>query len=178
MYTFIFAATEPASDSPLAALGVDLKSFLFQLVTFGIILFLLKRFAFKPIGEKLAERRQVIDDGVRMGLKMEKEKAKLDAQIAKVMKDARHEADQIIAAAHKESREVIREAEKAAQRKADAILDDAEARAKEENAQARKKLEKDLLKLVSDATETIVGEKVDEKRDAELVKRAIKGQKA
>lgn len=178
MNIFYFAATESASDSPLVALGIDLESFIFQLITFFLVFLILKKFAFKPIGEKLAERRQVIDDGVRMGLKMEKLKAKLDDDIAKVMKEARHEADQIIAGAHKEAREIVREAEKTAQRKADAILDDAEVRAKEENAQARKRLEKDLLKLVSEATETIVGEKVDEKQDAELVKRAMKGQKA
>jgi F-type H+-transporting ATPase subunit b len=178
MVQMFFAAEETAAGgSPLAALGVDGKSFLFQLITFVLVFLLLKKFAFKPITNMLAERRKVIDDGVRMGLRMEKEKAKLDDEVAKVMREARHEADQIIAGAHKESRQVIRDAEKAAQHKADLILADAEVRATEEAAQARRHLEKELVGLVSEATETIVGEKVDAKRDAELVKRAMKGQK-
>jgi F-type H+-transporting ATPase subunit b len=171
------AAEAASGGSPLAALGVDLKSFIFQIITFILVLVLLKRFAFKPISQKLAERRKTIDDGVRMGLRMEKEKAKLDEEVAKTLRAARHEADQIIAAAHKDAREVIRDAEKAAQRKVDAMLADADERISEDAAQSRKKLEKDLVGLVSEATETIVGEKVDAKRDAELVAKALKGKK-
>lgn len=178
MVHLYFAAEEAAVEaaSPLVALGVDLRSFIFQLITFVLVLLLLKRFAFKPITRMLAERRQVIDDGVRMGLRMEKEKEKLDEEVTKVMRDARHEADQIIANAHKEAREVIRDAEKAAQKKSDLMLADNEIRMREEAAQARRSLEKELIGLVSEATETIVGEKVDATKDAELVKRAMKGQ--
>lgn len=177
MVHMLFAAEEAAGGSPLAALGVDLKSLIFQLITFLLVFLLLKRFAFKPITKMLKLRRQTIDDGVRMGLAMEKEKAKLDDEVAEVMRKARHEADQIIANAHKEGREVIRDAEKAAQHKANSMLTDVEARIAEESAQARKHLEKELLGLVSEATETIVGEKVDAKKDAELVAKAMKGQK-
>lgn len=176
MIPFVFAAE--AETSGIGALGINPGAFVIQLITFLIVFLLLKKFAFGPIAKLLDERRKVIDDGVRMGLRMEKEKAALDEEIAKTMKDARHEADQIIAGAHKEAREIIREAEKGAVAKADSMLADAEERVAEEAAQARKHLEKELIGLVSEATETIVGEKVDEKRDAELVKRAMKGQKA
>jgi F-type H+-transporting ATPase subunit b len=180
MVHLLFAATEAAEagGSPLKDLGIDGRSFLVQLITFLLVFVILKKFAFKPITKLLAERRQVIDDGVRMGLKMEKEKAKLDEQVAAITREARHEADKIIANAHKEAREVVREAEKGAQRKVDSMLSDAEARIGEEQAQSRRNLEKELVGLVSEATETIVGEKVDASKDAELVKRAMKGQKA
>lgn len=178
MVHMLFAAEEAAGGgSPLAALGVDGKTLVFQLITFLLVFWLLKRFAFKPITNMLKKRRQTIDDGVRMGLEMEKEKAKLDDQVAETMRKARHEADQIIATAHKEGREIVRDAEKAAQRKADTLLTDMEDRLEEERAQARKRLEKELVGLVSDATETIVGEKVDAKKDKELVERAMKEQK-
>lgn len=194
------AATEPTNSNPgaepathattgasgahaeeasgIGALGISPQAFLIQLITFVIVFMLLKRFAFKPITKLLVERRQVIDDGVRMGLKMEKEKEKLDEKVAAALKDARHEADQIIAAAHKESREIIRDAEKAAQTKANALLADVEERAKEDAAQARKHLEKELIGLVGEATEAVVGVKVDTKRDTEIVKNVLKGQKA
>jgi F-type H+-transporting ATPase subunit b len=108
---------------------------------------------------------------------MEKEKAKLDEKVAAELRDARHEADQIIAAAHKDARQVVRDAEKAAATRAERIIEDAEARISEETEHAKRKLEKDLVGLVSEATETIVGEKVDAKKDAELVKKALKGRK-
>lgn len=173
MIPLLFAA-ETTSSSGLP-LGLDLKAFIFQLITFVLIFILLKKFAFKPIVKLLDQRHKVIEDGVRMGLKMEKEKAKLDETIAKAMRDARVEADKIIATGHKEAREIIREAEKTAQRKAESIIADAEVRINEESEQARRKLEKDIVTLVSDATEAIVGEKVDPKKDAELIDKILKG---
>lgn len=173
---YIFAA-ESADASPLAALGIDFKSFLFQLATFALVFLVLKQFAFKPIGKMLARRREVIDAGVRAGLEMEKLKAKLDKDIANEVSAARAEGDKIVASAHKEAREIIREAEKTAQRKADHMLADAEAKLDEESKRVKRKLEKDIVSLVSDATETIVEEKVDAIKDASLIDKALRGKK-
>lgn len=178
MILTVFAVEEVhKSASGIGALGISPSAFLIQLISFVLVFILLKKFAFKPIVNLLEERHKTIDDGVRMGLRMEKEKAKLDEEVANAMRVARHEADQIIATAHKDARQIIRDAEKSAILKADRILDDAEARIAEESAHARRALEKDLIGLVSEATEAIVGEKVDAKKDAELVKNAMKAQK-
>jgi F-type H+-transporting ATPase subunit b len=171
----LFAAEEGATG--LGALGVSLQAFFIQLVTFVFVFLVLKRFAVGPIIALLEKRRKTIDDGVKMGLKLEKEREKLDKEIAQAMRDARHEADRIIANSHKEAREILREAEKSAQRKTDAMLTDAQARIEEESRQAKRSLEKDIVGLVSEATETIVGEKVDAKKDAALIDKALKGRR-
>jgi F-type H+-transporting ATPase subunit b len=178
MNLLLFAAEEGhETASGLGALGVSPSAFIIQLISFAFVFLLLKRFAFKPIVRLLNERYKVIDDGVRMGLKMEKEKEKLDEKVAEAMRDARHEADQIIAAAHKDAREIVREAEKTAAARAERIIEDAEARIADETEGAKRKLEKDIVGLVSEATEAIVGEKVDPKKDAEIVKNVLKGRK-
>lgn len=175
----LFAATETAEHATTSLpLGIDGQTLLFQFITFLLVFLVLRRFAVKPIVALLDKRHKTIDDGVRMGLAMEKEKAKFDRELEKMMRDARHEADQIIARANKEARETQRAAEQEAKKKASAMLIDAEERMAEEAKQARKNLEKDLIKMVSDVTEAIVGEKVDAKRDAELVKKAMKAQKS
>ncbi len=158
-------------------LGFNAGAFVIQLVTFVFVFVLLKKFAFNRIAKLLEQRHKTIDDGVRMGMRMEQEKAKLDEDVAQIVRKARHEADEIIAAAHKESREVMREAEKSGQRKADTIIADAEVRVEEETKHARDKLEKELVGLVSEATETLVGEKVDARTDADIVAKAMKGRK-
>lgn len=179
MLYILFAATGGGEHAPVEALplGLDGKAFLVQLITFVLVFAVLKRFAFRPIAVVLEKRRQTIEDGVRLGRKLEKERDKLDEEVARITREARHEADKIIAASHKDAREVVREAEKTAQRKVDAMLADAEVRIHEESAHARRSLEKEVVGLVSEATETIVGEKVDAKKDAELVKKAMKGRK-
>lgn len=163
--------------SGLGALGVNAMAFAIQLITFVLVFLLLKRFAFAPVGRMLEKRRKTIEDGVKLGLKLEKERDKLEDEVAKITREARHDADRIIAAAHKDAREILRDAEKAAQRKADAMLADAEVRIHEESKAAKRKLEKDIVGLVSEATEAIVEEKVDPAKDAAIIDKALKGRK-
>ncbi len=177
MYITYFASETAEKATGLGALGVSLEKFLIQLITFVFVFMILKRFAFDKIGKKLEERRKTIDDGVRLGQKLEKERDNLDKKVAEAVREARHEADRIIANAHKESREVLREAEKTAQRKTEAMISDAHSRIEEDKRQAKQKLEKEIVGLVSEATETIVHEKVDAKKDAELIDKAIRGRK-
>ncbi|HSX24192.1 MAG TPA: F0F1 ATP synthase subunit B [Candidatus Saccharimonadales bacterium] len=172
----IFAAAE-AQSSGIGALGISPGAFVIQLITFIFVFLLLKKYAFGPIVRMLEERRKVIDDGVKMGQRMEKERAKLDEEVTKVMRDARVEADKIIGNGQKEAREIIRDAEKVGQRKVDTMLTDAEARIAEEAEQAKRKLEKEIVGMVSEATEAIVGEKVDPAKDAKLIDKALKDQK-
>lgn len=176
----LFAAEEAAhaeEATGLGALGINPEAFLVQLITFVFVFFLLKRFAFGPIVRLLVERRQVIEDGVKMGQRMEKERAKLDKDVTQVMRDARLEADKIIANGQKEAREIIRDGEKVGQRKVETMLADAEARIAEETRLAKRRLEKEIIGMVSDATEAIVEEKVDLTKDAKLIDKALKGQK-
>jgi F-type H+-transporting ATPase subunit b len=174
MTTIFNFAAEEASSSGAGALGISFSAFLIQLATFILVFLILKKFAFAPIIKMLNERRKVIDDGVRMGEKLATEQTKFEAKLAAEMAQAREEADHIIATGHKEAREVVREAEKSAQRKADTILADAEVRISEESERAKRALEKDIVNIVSEATEAIVGEKVDAKKDAEIIDKILK----
>ncbi len=172
----IFASEETAT-SGIGALGISPSAFIIQLITFVFVFLLLKKFAFAPIVRMLEERRKTIDAGVKMGQQLEKEKAKLDGEVVQLMRDARTEADKIIGNGQKEARDIIREAEKVGQRKVDTMLKDAEARINEETEQAKRKLEKEIVGIVSEATEAIVDEKVDAGKDSELIGKALKGRK-
>lgn len=174
MLPTILAATEAGAEESSGILGVSLQSFIFQLITFILVFILLKKFAFDKVAKVLNERHQVIDEGVRHGLNMKKDREKFEKETEKVVREARHRADEIIGDAQKESRAIIRDAEKAASKKSEAMLADAEVRLNEEVSQAKRKLESDLAGLVSEATEAIVEEKVDPKKDAKLIDKALK----
>lgn len=170
-----FAAEEA---SGLGALGVDPKAFLIQLITFVLVFFVLKRYAFKPILKTLNERRETIESGVKLGEEMRQERAKLDSKIEAALHEARQKADEILAGAQDSGRQAVREAEEKAKQKADGILQAADARIEQDTARARKQLEGELVGLISDATEAIIHEKVDAKKDAALIDRALKGRQA
>ena len=173
MIQLLFAAESAESTSSGLPLGLSLSAFIIQLITFILIFFLLKKFAFNPIVKLLDQRFKVIDDGVKLGRKMEQEQAKLEQTKEQIIRESRHEADKIIATAHKEAREIAREAEKAAARKADTMIADAEVRINEESKRYKRKLEKDIVGLTSEPTEAIVGEKVDPKKDAAIIDKIL-----
>ncbi len=165
------AAEESAG---IAALGIDPLAILAQAGTFLLLFFIVKKFALSKIVDSLERRRKTIDDGIRLGRQMEAEKAKLDEKVEAALREARQEADRIIAAGHEEAGAILKEAEQSASRKSDAILAEAQAKISEDIEKARKGLEAEVLSLVADATEAIIGERMDAKKDAELLNKAIK----
>lgn len=162
------------SSSGIGALGIDGRAFIIQLITFVLAYLVLRKWAFGPIMRVMNERRRIIEDGVKLGEKMQKEQTALEERVAKALADARTEADGIVATAQEEARSTVREAEEKARTKADGILNDAEERIKQDTQRARQKLEKELVGLISDATEAIIEEKVDATKDAALIDKALR----
>lgn len=167
-----------AAEGGIATLGVNVKSLVLQAISFLLVFWLLKRFAFGKVVNVLEERRQTIDKGVTLGREMEDEKNKLEERIEKKLREARQRADDIIAKANQEAGEVVKEAEAVAARKTDAMIADAHARIEDDINRARRDLESDLLELVAEATGVIIGDKLDEQKDNALIQKAISGVKS
>lgn len=168
------AAEESAG---IAALGIDPLAILAQAGTFLLLFWIVKRFALEKIVNAMEERRQTIDKGVSLGYKMAEESAKLEERIDVELRKTRVKADQVIAEAHTEAGSMLKAAEASASQKVDAMLADAHARIEDDMKKAKKELEKDMLNLVADATEVIIGEKLDAKKDDALIRRALSGVK-
>lgn len=164
------------SSSGLGALGVDGKAFVIQLITFVLAFVVLRRYAFKPILRILEERRQTIEEGVKLGEQMRKEKAEFEQKMTNLLHEARREADSVIGTAQDAARQTIREAEDKARQKSAIILEEAERRIAQEAARTRKQLEKELATLVAETTEAVLQEKIDRQKDAALIERALKEQ--
>ncbi len=162
------------SSSGLGALGLDGRAFIIQLITFVLAFLVLKRYAFTPIIKVLTERRETIDSGVKLGEDMKKELVELEAKVENTLHEARSKADGIVAAAQDTARDTVREAEAKAHDKADTIIAEAKERTVQDVSRARQQLEHELVGLISDAIEAIIDEKVDAKKDAALIDKALK----
>lgn len=162
-----------AAEGGIATLGVDLKALILQIITFVIVFALLKKFALDKIVKVLDERRETIDKGVTLGREMEAEKEQLEQKVQIKLREARKEADKILADAHQEAGEMLKEAEATASRKADNIVAEAHARIEDETKKARRQLEHEVLDLVADATEVIIEQKLDPKKDQALITKAL-----
>jgi F-type H+-transporting ATPase subunit b len=163
------------STSGLGALGIDGKALIIQLITFVLAFVVLQRWAFKPIVKVMERRRETIEKGVHLGEQMKKEQAELEEKVAKTLHEARSQADGIVANAHAQARQTVSDAEDKAGVKADGIIAAAQDRIAQDTTRARKQLEHDVVNLISEATEAIIDEKVDAKKDAALIDKALKG---
>lgn len=166
-------ASEAAEKQGIAVLGIDPKAVLLQAGTFVLLFLILKKFALRGIVDTLEKRRKTIDKGVSLGIEMQHAKSNFDKELKKMQHDARTEADKIIAHAHNEAGEIIKAGEQSATQKIDEMMRDASVRIEREMQTARRELQSEMLDLVSEATEVILQEKLDAKKDANLIERAL-----
>ncbi|HEV2402825.1 MAG TPA: F0F1 ATP synthase subunit B [Candidatus Saccharimonadales bacterium] len=159
-------------------LGLSVQSFAIQLVTFLIVLLALRQWAFKPILKVLNERREVINSGITLGEKMRAQEASLEEKVSRELHKARQEADKIVSTAQYEARETVTAAEETARGRSEALLTEAKNQAVQQIQRERVKLEKELVGLVSEVSEAIIGEKVDAQKDAALIDKALHARKA
>jgi F-type H+-transporting ATPase subunit b len=92
----------------------DLGLIFWQIVVFGILFFLLSKYAWKPIIGSLTERDQSIDDALQMAAKTRQEMAELKSGNEKLIAEAKAERDTIIKEAKVAADNMIAEAKTAA----------------------------------------------------------------
>jgi F-type H+-transporting ATPase subunit b len=170
--------TLPTHMFASGVLGLNVQAFVIQLITFLVVLLALRQWAFKPIVKLLNDRRETINSGITLGEKMREQEAELAEKVGDELHKARADADSIIANAEQEARATIQSAEETARNRADNLLTDAKSQIELETNRQRVKLEKDLVGLVSEVSEAIIGEKVDAQKDAALIDRAFHERRA
>jgi F-type H+-transporting ATPase subunit b len=102
------------------AISFDLGTFLFQILTFLVLLFLVSRFAMKPAAAVMEKRQQHIANEIQTAERNRQEAEALLAEQRRVLDEARIEAknilDRITKQANDESARIIQEAQATAER--------------------------------------------------------------
>lgn len=172
-----FASSEAASGGLFGALGIDWKTLVLQIVAFAVLVFILAKFVYPPLLAMLDRRDKLIDDSVRAAKQASADAAKSEADIAKMLSEAREEAGEIVDTARQESTDLLMNAEADAAKRADSIVASARAQLDQDIEKARRVIRSEAASLVASATEKVVRTKVDSKKDAELIDKAIEDTK-
>ncbi len=185
LHSLIVASTEAAhgaaetakaaSPGLLQALGIDGKLLIEQGIAFLILVAVLGKFVYPALTKAIDSRRDQIEAGMKEAKEAEEVLAKAEAKVGDMLADARKEADDIIARSHKEAGVMVADAEEKAKTRAEQIVKDARAQLDTDVAKARQALKKETVELVALATEKIVKEKLDDRKDAGLISDALKG---
>jgi len=157
----------------LGGFGVNAVAFLSQLVSFGIVFFILWRWAFPAILKTLNRRQAVIQEGVENA---ERARRELD--------EATERAEQIMREARRHAQETFEQAAKGAEAEANRIIEEAHAHAdqvaqqqiariQQEAARARAELNRLVVNLSITAASKVISKSVDSNTTAALWKSSL-----
>src|ERR1044072_8087888 len=98
-----FATAESGSGGLFGALGIDWQMFVFQIVAFLILVWLMKRFVYPPLMKAVDKRQEQIEESVKVASQAEKKAEDLQAEMTKLLRQARTEASDVVATAKEEA---------------------------------------------------------------------------
>ena len=141
----------------LQDLGVDGPKLIAQLINFAIVLFVLWRFAYKPVFEMLETRRKTIAESMDNAEKIKTELTETQAERDKVLAEANQKAQEMIADA-KEAAQQVGEAEgQKAVKQAEEIIRTAREATEADRERMMAELKAEIGRLVVDTTAKVSG---------------------
>lgn len=123
-------------------LGIEPMLLLAQIINFGIIFFVLKKFLYKPVLTMLEKRKKETEETIERAKRMEHEEGKMKEKQEKLVADAKKEARIILEEAKKQAEEQKRMTLAEAHTEVQSIL----AKGKTQAAAYQKTVESDVRK--------------------------------
>jgi F-type H+-transporting ATPase subunit b len=144
-------------------------------LSFALVLFVLGKYAWRPIMKMLREREEAIDGALHEADKAREEMKQLKFDNEKLLKEAKEERDAILAEARKIREKMIEEARIKAGQEAQRVVDSAKERIENEKMAAIIDLKNQIAQLSIEIAEKVIRtELAEEKKHDELIQRLIK----
>lgn len=174
-YLFTQFASEAAeATDPVKALGIDMKLLVFQIIAFAILVWLLSKYVFPVLMKAVDDRQARIDESNAAAADAAKQAAETEEKLAKLLKQARSEATDIVATAKEEAAGLLAKTEEKSKVQAERIVAAAHESIEKDVIAAKKTLHNETIELVAQATEKVVGKTVNAGVDKQLITQSIK----
>jgi F-type H+-transporting ATPase subunit b len=141
----------------------DFGLIFWQLLVFGILFFLLAKFAWKPIIQSLDEREQSIDDAIKLSEKTRQDMAELKAGNEQLINTARADRDALIKQAKEAADAMISQAKLDAQTAAAQEIEKARVAFEQEKVAAVHAIRKEAANLSLDLAEKVLKNQLKDK---------------
>jgi F-type H+-transporting ATPase subunit b len=146
-----------------------------QTIAFLILMFLLAKFAWKPVLAAIKEREQSIDEALNKAELAKQEMARLTAQNEELMKEAREERDRILKEAKALKDNIVQEAKTQAQQEGSKLIEKARIEIENQKKAALAELKNQVSTLSLDIAERVLRSQLDDKaKQQELVSSLLK----
>ncbi|HNB51315.1 MAG TPA: F0F1 ATP synthase subunit B [Anaerolineales bacterium] len=162
----------------MEALGINGGYFLVQLVNFLIILIVLRAWVYTPILGLLEKRRATIAKGLEDARIAADARANAEQQASKIVAEAQAKASQMVKEASERAEHATRDIRAAAEADAVKIRENAAGDAQQERTRILGDLRGQVAALAIAATQKLLNESLDEKRQRSLLEEFFSGVKA
>ncbi|MCH7656995.1 MAG: F0F1 ATP synthase subunit B [Bacteroidetes bacterium] len=136
-----------------------------MLLSFLMILFILKKFAWKPILTALKEREASIDNALRSADKAREKMEQLKADNEKIIKEAKNERDNLLKDARLVKDMIISEAKEKANTETEKIIKDARVKIENEKNAALDEIKNQIAIFSIEIAEKILKKKLESTKD-------------
>ena len=159
---------------PLTKLGFNVPVFIAQLVNFGLLLLVLRLFAYKPIMKMLDNRANKIKESLAAGEMARAEAVQAEKEVARRIEESSREGQKIVDQAVQAGEEVRRKAIQEAKKEAEGIIEKARVEIKREQEESLNELRKGVADLAVVVAGRAIGRSLDEKTQRQLIEDALK----
>lgn len=168
------AAEDAAKDkSSNFLVSPDIGLMIWTLAVFFVTLFLLRKYAFPPIQAALEKRQHMIEESIDSANRVKAEADEILAEYRERLKEARVQAEEIVARARKNGEAAERQALEEAKGLREEQLAQARKDIQAETARALQEIRKEVADLTVAATERVTRKTLTEDDQRRLVEEAL-----
>ncbi len=153
----------------------SLGLFFWQTLLFVILIFVLKKYAWKPILSAVEEREEGIKNALDSAQKAKEEMKSLNADNERILHEAKLERDSLLKEAREMKEKIISDAKESANQEAEKILTTAKEQIRNEKLKAITELKNEVANLSIEMAEKILkSELSDKEAQSEMISRTLK----
>ena len=142
-----------------------------QTVAFIVFVWFCLKFIWPHIIKAMNDRKTQIAEGLAAGERGRHEQGLAEQRAVEVIREAKDQAKEILAQAHKRGDDIVEEAKGDGRAEGERMLRAAEADIEQQMNQAREQLRNDVVKLALQGAQQVLGSEVDKKAHTEQLNR-------
>lgn len=154
-------------------LGVDWKLLIANAITFFIVLWVLRRFAYKPLMNVMEKRQTTIGAGLDAAKRSQEELTSIQHEKQRILEETKTEALSILQATQADAQQLRQQLLDQAHADAAVVTERTKAELERQRRQMIDAAKGELADLVVEATKKVVGEQLDEKLQKKLAEQAL-----
>jgi F-type H+-transporting ATPase subunit b len=157
----------------LAKLGIDWRLFTAQIINFAILLWVLRRFAYRPMLAFLEDRANRIEKGLQDADEARKKLTEAGEKEKEILSQAKEEARDLLLQAENRAKKHHEETLQKALQDAAKVVERTRLQMEAEKAQLLTDAKRELAELVLLTTEKVLQEKLTENKDKEFIQKHL-----